>query len=173
MTDAKEEMLRTNRRQAAYYERTDGVGRFDLNGVATNAWRRIRHRALDAVSPDGRAGLDERHRAWLADLSGKKVLELGSGSGSALTWHLAHGAREYHAIDLSSSRIAKLGSKLAGRPNVTLHVGDVLAEDYAEAGFDVIYARSMVHHFRHLGLLLDKLDSMLASGGRIVTFDPV
>jgi SAM-dependent methyltransferase len=173
MSKLRDEMLAINARQAAYYDYTDGSSTSERNGQVTNVWRLLRTRALGAVSGKVQAQLDARHRDWLGDASDKTVLEIGSGAGTRVSLHLAQHARAYHAIDLGAAKIDALRARIGDRPNVTLHVGDILATDFGTTRFDVIYARSVVHHFRHLEPLFERLDALLAPGGRIITFDPV
>lgn len=171
--DKTRKMLSVNADQASYYDATDGGTVSIINSRMTNLWRRFRHRAISSVPETVRAGVYDVHKAWLGDLSGAKVLELGCGSGSALTEYLADNARAYHAIDLSAAQIGMIGARLGPRDNVTLHTGDVLAEEFTERGFDVIYAQSVFHHFRFIDVLFDRIDTLLAPDGRITTLDPV
>ena len=99
--DKKQAMLDVNKAQAEYYNVTDGGLTSDVNGFATNLWRRMRLRALETVSRSARAQVYEIHRQWMGDLSQKKVLELGVGHGSPVSRHLATHSAAYHALDLS------------------------------------------------------------------------
>jgi SAM-dependent methyltransferase len=172
-SDPRQVMLETNARQKAYYERASGAAPAPVNGLATNLWRRMRRRALDAADPAQRGRIYQIHRRWLGDLSGKGVLELGCGSGSALSEFMAKNSREYHAIDLSKTRVDALAKRLEGLPSVVLHVGDYLADDFAEGGFDVIYAHSVAHHFRFFTTFCEVTSAKLGPGGTLVTYDPL
>jgi SAM-dependent methyltransferase len=166
-------MLETNIRQKAYYETADGHSPSPGNGFATNLWRTIRARMLDAVPPAARRDIHDVHRHWIGPLTGLKVLELGCGRGTPMSEHLARNSGHYHAIDLSSSSVSALAERLGPLPHVTLHVGDFLGDTFTERGFDLIYAHSVLHHFEHLGVALDRLMSILASSGRVISYDPL
>lgn len=175
---ARAEMLHTNVAQAAYYDVTNGTSVSGVNGLATNLWRRLRARAVGAVSDQARARFYDLHMDWLGDLSGAKVLELGCGTGTPLSRHLADRAASYHAIDLSAVQVRKLARHLGrknGRPrrNAHFHSGDFLSEDFAVTGFDVIYAHSVFHHFRHLDVLFDRIEAVAKPGALVVTLDPL
>lgn len=167
-----DEMLDTNLGQRAYYERANGSSVSKENGWATNAWRRVRARALSAVPADANDLVYARHRDWCGSLGGLKVLELGCGRGTPLSRFLLDSSREYHAIDLSASSVSALSEKLGGNARATFHVGDFLDRAFAERNFDLVYAHSVLHHFRYLEAALDRLDSILAPGGRVITLDP-
>lgn len=169
----REEMIRTNRAQRAYYNVTSGGLLSDVNGIGTNLWRALRLRALRAVSPGQRARVYDVHRRWIGDLGAMKVLELGVGHGSPLSADLASGAREYHALDLSESQIDQLRHMLGEAPNRRFVVADFLSDDYAEGDFDLIYAHSVFHHFRHIDVMLDRVVAKLAPGGRVIAYDPL
>ena len=171
--DRARAMLDTNADQAAYYDATDGGTVAAINGRMTNLWRVLRHRLISAVPHAVRDELYEVHKGWIGDLSGKKVLELGCGAGSALSEYLADNAGEYHAIDLSEDQIRQLRDRLGPREGLHLHVADVLDPGFAECDFDLIYAQSIFHHFRFIEVFFDRIDGLLAPGGRIVTLDPV
>jgi len=172
-SDPRDEMLRTNLAQRAYYDQTDGGAISEINSPATNLWRWLRARASAAVSDDMRAEFYAKHRDWIGDLSGKKVLELGCGTGTALSEYLADHAGEYYAIDLSPMQVDELKTRLGARQNAHFHSGDILDDTLTETGFDVIYAHSVFHHFRHIEVLFDRIDALAARNAKIITLDPL
>ena len=167
-----DQMLDTNLGQRAYYEHANGSSVSARNGAATNVWRRVRARALSAVPENANELVYARHRDWCGSLRGLKVLELGCGRGTPLSQFLLDSCRAYHAIDLSASSVSVLSAKLAGTARATFHVGDFLDRAFEERDFDLVYAHSVLHHFRYLDAALDRLDSILAPGGRVITLDP-
>jgi SAM-dependent methyltransferase len=170
---ARREMLETNQAQRAYYDQTDGGAISEVNGWGTNLWRAMRQRALKSVSGAQRARVYDVHRRWLGDLSEMKVLDLGAGHGSPLSQYLAENAGVYHALDLAPAQIAQLQDRIGAAPNRVFSVGDFLSDDYAEADFDMIYAHSVFHHFRHMDVMLDRVAQKLAPGGRVISYDPL
>lgn len=171
--DKKTEMLSINIEQKKYYEVASGGKTHAVNSAGTNAWRLLRARALGAFQDVDFVGA--LHRRWMGDVSGLKVLDLGVGSGNRLSIELAAKAREYVAIDLSQSRIDTLRKKLdkAGVTGARLYAQDFLGDGFQEGGFDLIYAQAVFHHFKHLDAFLDVVETKLAKGGRVVTYDPV
>jgi SAM-dependent methyltransferase len=167
------EMQNTNVAQAAYYNQTDGGSLSEVNGFATNLWRKMRHRAFVSVSAAERDRVYEAHRMWLGDISDKKVLDLGCGHGSALSVYLAENAKCYHALDLSQNEINSLKQSLPESSSVHTHVGDFLNDDFQEADFDIIYAHSVLHHFAHIEVALDRVHDRLAPSGRVISYDPL
>lgn len=169
-----DEMLAINQDQKRYYEIASGGQTHEINSGATNLWRRLRSRVLGAFHGSSLEGsIFDLHNRWIGDVRGKKVLELGVGSGSPFTQMLASQAGEYVALDLSSTRIDSLRAKLPNRDNVRLYVVDFLSPEFEEDGFDFIYADAVVHHFRHIEAFLEVLERKLAANGRVITFDPV
>lgn len=171
--DKIEGILETNKSQSRYYDATTAGAVSHANGLATNAWRRIRRRGLGTVSKEARHAFFEAQKDWLGDLGGAKVLELGCGRGSYLSGYLASAAREYHAIDLSPVQVARLRKRIGARPNAHFHVGDFLSPDFTEGDFDAVYAKGVFHHFEHMDVFLDVLCAKLAPGARVVTRDPL
>ena len=111
----------------------------------------------------------------MGDISRAKVLDLGCGSGNALSVHLAEASKEYVAVDLSEVHLQNLQHRLnaSGIRNATLKAVDFLSNEFSDSEFDLIYARSVLHHFKHFEKLLDHLELKLRPGGRIITYDPI
>jgi 2-polyprenyl-3-methyl-5-hydroxy-6-metoxy-1,4-benzoquinol methylase len=164
--------VETNERQATFYDATV-AGRGNL---FTKVWRAARNAQQEVRAEIGvdRALLD-LHRRWLGDLTGKRVLDLGCGRGNVLSLEIAARSDSYLGIDLSKRAIDHLRGRLgaAGLRHANAESVDFLRADFAAEEFDVIYAYSVAHHFKHLGVLLQKLDFCLRPGGAVVTFDPL
>lgn len=171
--DELSKMLATNTAQKQYYEVASGAQVSGANGLTTNLWRKLRGRAFAALPPGFSDSVVEMHRNWIGDVSGLKVLELGSGSGSPFSIAFARDAREYVAIDLSEARTQRLRRKLKKYPDARIHTADFLGEDFQEEGFDLIYAQAVFHHFEHFEAFLDVVEKKLAPGRRVITRDPV
>jgi 2-polyprenyl-3-methyl-5-hydroxy-6-metoxy-1,4-benzoquinol methylase len=175
MTNQKiEEMLEINIEQKRYYEVASGGQTHEINSASTNIWRKLRARAFGVFAGSNlRQSIDDTHREWFGDVSQLKILDLGCGAGNPLSVELAQRAREYVAIDLSESRTAELRRKIGKVPTARVHAGDFLSEEFKERDFDVVYAMSVFHHFKHLDSFLQSVESRMAPGGRIITYDPV
>jgi len=98
------------------------------------------------------------------------------GEGNPLSLKLAREAKEYVAIDLSFKRMESFRGKLreAGIMGAKTYVGDFLNEtEFPETDFDLVYAMSIFHHFKHMDDFLDEVSERMRPGGRIVTLDPI
>ncbi|MCH2067098.1 class I SAM-dependent methyltransferase [Shimia sp.] len=170
--DPVEEMRQVNVQQKAYYEATSAGWISPVNSFATNLWSRLRRRAMVAVSHEAREAVYDTHKAWLGDLSDKKVLDLGAGAGSPLSGYLAHHAKAYHAVELSGMQLDQLRANIGTGPTRHFIEADFLDPASTDSDFDVIYAHAVVHHFRYLDVLLDASRDKLVPGGQMITYDP-
>jgi magnesium-protoporphyrin O-methyltransferase len=130
----------TRNRVEAYFDRT-----------ATKTWERLTSDApVSGVRATVRAGRDRMRDVMLQalpqDLSGRRVLDAGCGTG-AMTEILAARGAEVVAIDISPQLIGIAEARLpeALRPRVTFASGDML---YADLGaFDHVMAMdSMIYY---------------------------
>lgn len=168
----REEMLEVNRRQSEFYDQPH-----DQRGnPVTAAWSWVRDSIQAFRKELGLTRLiHERHLAWMGDLAGKRVLDFGCASGNALSLKIAARCGYYLAIDLSEEMIAEFTVKLDGAkiPHAEARAMDFLTANWDYEPFDVIYAHSVLHHFRYLDPLMELLRQRLAPGGVIVTLDPM
>lgn len=171
--DRRKEMIAVNVHQTAFYDGKGPEWVTPANSVGANLWARLRQRVMKAVSPAERQRVYELHKTWLGDLSDSKVLEIGAGRGSPISHHLALTAGEYHAIDLSRNELDAFRSAVGEAGNRHFKVMDFLDPAYDDAGFDVIYAHAVLHHFRYLDVALDLARAKLVPGGRMITYDPL
>jgi SAM-dependent methyltransferase len=169
------EMLQINEAQKAYYEAADGTSEAEVNGFATNLWRRLRGRALSVYDPrEMDNSLADVHLQWLGnELPKMKVLDLGVGYGNPLSMYLARNARQYVAIDLSQTMVDWFQKQLDGASLTTARamVADVLSDQFPERDFDLVYARAVFHHFGHFDAFLQKLSNRMTPGGKVITLD--
>jgi SAM-dependent methyltransferase len=176
----RDEMLRVNEQQRAYYEAQftaseGGEWEEEVAGRVTAAWSTFRDLRLAQARRS--AGVEDAlfdvHRQWLGDLSEARVLDLGCFKGNALSLELAQKAREYVGLDLSKSAVAHLNRKLESLPRAHAVADDFLANEFGNGSFDIVYAYSVLHHFRHLALALAELQRIVKPGGIIVSTDPL
>lgn len=170
--DPVQEMRQVNVQQKAYYEATSAGWISPVNSFATNLWSRLRRRAMVAVSGEARAVVYDTHKAWLGNLSDKKVLDLGAGAGSPLSGYLAANAKEYHAVELSGMQLDQLRKRIGDSPTRHFIEADFLDPETTDNDFDVIYAHAVVHHFRYIDVLLATAQNKLAPGGQMISYDP-
>ncbi|WP_462321745.1 magnesium protoporphyrin IX methyltransferase [Halochromatium sp.] len=134
----------------SYQERRNQVESY-FDRTAVDAWKRLTSDVpVSGIRATVRAGRD-RMRAtlldWLpADLSGKRLLDAGCGTG-LLSVEAARRGAEVYAVDLSPTLIAhareRLPSDLPGQ--IEFAVGDMLAPE--EGDFDHIVAMDSIIHY--------------------------
>jgi 2-polyprenyl-3-methyl-5-hydroxy-6-metoxy-1,4-benzoquinol methylase len=165
-------MIELNKRQGAFYDKP-----FRQNGnVFMKAWesaRGVEERIRRDLKIDD--DLYEMHWRWMADLSQKRVLDLGCHAGNRLSLKMAAQAKSYLGIDLSKTGIESLRADInkRGLINADARAVDFLSKDFSETGFDIVYAHSVIHHFRHFDVLLSSLSQCLLPGGIVITTDPL
>lgn len=142
---------------ASYQQRRGQVEAY-FDRTAADAWKRLTSDApVSGVRATVRAGRDEMRQTlldWLpADLTGRRLLDAGCGTGMLALAAAARGA-EVYAVDLSPTLIdnarERLPAELAGR--VTFAVGDMLAP--GQGDFDHVVAMDSLIHYD----LADALD---------------
>ncbi|WP_206744947.1 class I SAM-dependent methyltransferase [Phaeobacter inhibens] len=164
-------MLHTNVAQKDYYEKTSAGKISPVNSPATNLWNVLRHRAMVAVSPNARSKVYDVHKQWLGDLSDKKVLELGAGSGCPISSYIAENAKEYHAMDLSLMQLEQLRGEIGDAPNRRFIEGDFLDPSATDNDYDVIYAHAVLHHFRYIELAIEMLKQKMSPNAYVISYD--
>ncbi len=174
-SDKVVQMLETNERQREYYS-DDSLTLLKKGNLITRVWRRLRRRLLDIRRLAGvDDSLEQLHWHWLGDLSEKSILDLGCFSGNTLSLELARRSRQYTGIDLSPEGIDELNRKIreAGIEGAIGKTVDFLSDDFGNEKFDVIYAKSVFHHFEHFDEFLIEVDKHLNDNGIVITYDPL
>jgi magnesium-protoporphyrin O-methyltransferase len=121
--------------------------------TAVDAWTRLTSEApVNRIRATVRAGRDEMRRTlldWLpADLSGRRLLDAGCGTG-ALSVEAARRGAEVVAVDLSPTLVDLARSRAAnggGAGRVEFLAGDMLASSLGE--FDHVVAMDSLIHYR-------------------------
>jgi SAM-dependent methyltransferase len=112
--------------------------------------------------------------AFLGDLRGREVLEMGCGLGM-LTTLLARSGARVHAFDLSpgSVEVAQRRAELHGVGDA-VEVRVAAAEDmpYADESFDVVIGKGVLHHL-DVALAAPELHRVLRPGGRAAFTEPL
>lgn len=105
------------------------------------------------------------------------VLDDGCGNGLMFD-HFASGDRaarmdRLYGIDLSAGMLgyAKKRFDTVGKPGAMVR-GDACRLPFADATFDVVYARSMLHHLPDPKAGAREIARVLKPGGRLVALDP-
>jgi ubiquinone/menaquinone biosynthesis C-methylase UbiE len=79
---------------------------------------------------------------------GKRVLEVGCGTGDYALWYATHGAGQVVGVDLSDGSLAAAGEKKATHAvkNITFLKQDVLKMEFPDNEFDYTYSVGVLHH---------------------------
>jgi ubiquinone/menaquinone biosynthesis C-methylase UbiE len=124
-------------------------------------------------SPSGRRRAARRAELLAAKAgvsNGRRVLELGCGTGVFLEKLAVHGARIV-GLDLSIDLLQRCASRVKGAAHVGLACGNAEQMPFPDATFDAAYGSSVLHH---LGLqaALSEVRRVLRPGGRIAFAEP-
>lgn len=104
---------------------------------------------------------DELFR-MMGDLSGKKILDLGSGTGRSVTRLKVAGASDITALDISEEMLEILKKE---HSDVDAHVGDMEELPFEDDSFDMITALFAIVHLGNLEIMFDEVYRVLKPGG--------
>src|SRR3989344_560424 len=105
-------------------------------------------------------------------LNGKKVLEVGAGSGMDLTSLVKIGAIGY-ALDFSENSL-RVCQKIAKIQNVEIEtvVADARRIPFRESYFDLVYSVGLIEHYKNPVLFLRDQVRVLKKGGYLIVDVP-
>lgn len=101
--------------------------------------------------------------ALIGDVRGRRVLDLGAGTGHYAAWARVHGARVSVALDLTPEMLAR-----APRPAV---VADATRLPFRAGCFDVVVGALVLSFVKDRGRLLREAARVLCPGGVLVLSD--
>jgi ubiquinone/menaquinone biosynthesis C-methylase UbiE len=110
--------------------------------------------------------------------SGDLVLDAGAGCFGMAQWAAMHWPAEaaYVALDFSVKAKSRVMDEMgmAGYPNFTYKIGNVLEMPFEGDLFDVVFAGELIEHFEHPAELVSELVRVCKPGGTVVvsTVDP-
>jgi 2-polyprenyl-3-methyl-5-hydroxy-6-metoxy-1,4-benzoquinol methylase len=137
--------------------------------------------AIACSEPTGAAKHIQFHRdlvglAGLNDLSGKSVLDVGSGFGLSLVTFGLLGAKQVRgieylreAVDAAARYLSELPGDLAVR--IESREGDAAAMPYETAMFDVVFSVEAVSHYADVSAFLREAARVLKPGGFLLIAD--
>lgn len=99
----------------------------------------------------------------IGDVRGRRVLDLGAGTGHYAFWAMAHGARSAVALDFAREMLAG-----APRPAV---VADATRLPFRDGSFDLVVAALLLSFVGDRGALLRETARVLTPGGSVVLSD--
>ena len=105
-------------------------------------------------------------------VSGRRVLEVGAGSGRDTLALAREGAKAF-VLDYSPASLA-LVARQAREQNLPVHLvrADALAMPFRDGAFDVVFHQGLLEHFRDPLPLLVENARVTARGGRVVVDVP-
>lgn len=106
------------------------------------------------------------------EVRGRRVLEVGAGSGRDLLGLARHGASGF-VLDYSPASLALI-QRQAREQGVRVHLvrADALAMPFRDGTFDVLFHQGLLEHFRDPRPLLRENVRVTAHGGRVVVDVP-
>jgi SAM-dependent methyltransferase len=123
----------------------------------------------------GPEGLREDGARLLGDVAGRRVLEIGCGSAPCSRWLVQQGA-DVVAFDLSAGMLARAAElNRSTGIDVPLVQADAAALPLADASFDVVLYRLVLHHIAFQGPLapcFEEAARLLRPGGVLVAIEP-
>lgn len=129
-------------------------------------------------APVGSTPLRMRRRNdWFVDqivrLKGRRVLELGSGTGETAAHLAAHCDAEIVAVDLSEAFVAAARDRHSA-PNLRFECFDLLGKGVPPFGqFDVVVGNGILHHLvKQLPAVLRALHDITNPGGGLAFIEP-
>jgi len=104
-----------------------------------------------------------------ADLTGRKVLEVGLGYGT-LGQLLASRGANYWGVDIAAEPVTVMRRRLLGlnRPEEQVQQASVLDLPFADETFDCVYSIGCLHHTGNLERSVAEVYRVLVPGGRAV-----
>jgi natural product biosynthesis luciferase-like monooxygenase protein len=157
------------------YRDAAGVALVDDQTFDISGWRNSYTGEL-IPAPEMREWVDETV-SQIRSLGGKRVLEIGCGSGLLLL-RLADQYAAYTGVDFSAAAIERLSRSVQARGlmNVTLRVAsaDALSSELGDEAFDVVVINSVAQYFPSVDYLVRVLEGavrLTALGGTVFVGD--
>lgn len=111
------------------------------------------------------------YRPFAAELAGKRVLEVGCGSGCGTTIIKKYfKGIELTATDLDPRLLAKARAKLNDQ-SIAFELADACRLDYSDDAYDAIFEFGVIHHIADWRTCLRELRRVVKPGGRIFFVD--
>ncbi|HEY8462331.1 MAG TPA: class I SAM-dependent methyltransferase [Blastocatellia bacterium] len=120
----------------------------------------------------------DRYNHWIYEnishALGRRVLEIGSGTGNITQFLCAEG-REVTATDVLPSYRNELERMFSGRPNVRVGKFDLTAKapgEFVAAPFDSVVCLNVLEHIEDDHFALEQMRDSLAQGGNLALLVP-
>ena len=112
---------------------------------------------------------------YLGDVRGKRLLFYGSGGHFSLIRKFVQLGSEVVAIDISPETVAGLRRAIEheGYQNQSTAIEmDCESLDFADESFDIVFARSIIHHL-NVDTSLKEIKRVLKPGGKLTVLEPL
>ena len=119
---------------------------------------------------DQLAGIQDDELLAAVDFRGKRVLDLGCGTGR-FARRLSCVAAKVTAVDFSPKMLEKARENLQGAENVDFRLVDMEAMKTPWGEYDIITALSVMHHVCDFAATVKNMKASLAPGGKIILMD--
>jgi SAM-dependent methyltransferase len=134
-------------------------------------WHKLRHRYAHIFAAPNSQRFSETFDTLLAkEVPGKRLLEIGCGSGKLAQKLASYGAASVLGTDISHTRIATAQEQNTSS-TCTFAIADVSLP--IEGVFDVIIGSAILHHLDYQEVLLRIYHDNLTSGGIMLFCEPL
>ena len=107
----------------------------------------------------------------LGDVSGKKILDVGCGTGELLyVFENGYKNVEAHGLDISPKMLEKAKERTS---NVEYKEGNVEKLPYDNDTFDIVVNSASFHHYENPQKALEEMRRVLKPGGKLYVLDSV
>jgi ubiquinone/menaquinone biosynthesis C-methylase UbiE len=112
-----------------------------------------------------------RHFSKLESLNGKRILEVGAGSGRDGIFMAGRGASVV-SLDYSPDSLQMISAQVSEKDDVSVCCGDAFALPFPEGTFDLVFHQGLLEHFRNPGDMIREHHRVLKKGGYILVDVP-
>ena len=119
-----------------------------------------------------------RYSEWMfstyADYIGKRVADIGAGTGNMTGYYLERAERVV-AVDVVERQVELMRARFSDQPRFSAIKLDIMREDISPLlafHFDTVVCVNVIEHIEDDALFLEKLASLVSPGGHVIVFAP-